>query len=88
MTLSMEALLMFLLGMALLFFAARLLLVPMRWLWRLVFNAFLGALLLLLFNAFGYMVGYPLSINPLNALIAGFLGVPGVAVIWVVTYLL
>ena len=78
----------FALGLLLLFLLGRLLLVPMRFLWRQLAGGLLGALLLWVFNQFGYLWGVSVPINPLTVLVTGFLGVPGVALIAALTYLL
>jgi inhibitor of the pro-sigma K processing machinery len=45
---------------------------------RLLYNGVLGAAMLWLLNLFGSAFGLSLEMNILNALIAGFLGIPGV----------
>jgi len=52
---------------------------------RLVFNALAGIILLLCFSLFK-IVYVPL--NPLNALLVGFLGVPGLALVVAITIFL
>ena len=70
-------------------FAAGLLLaVPLRILWRLLLNAILGALLLLVVNFFGGLFGLALPITPFSSLVAGVFGVPGVIVLFLLQYLL
>ncbi|MBU3192125.1 pro-sigmaK processing inhibitor BofA family protein [Clostridium bowmanii] len=51
---------------------------PLKILGKLVLNGALGVLLLLLVNFVGEYVGITIAINAVTALIAGFLGVPGV----------
>jgi len=51
---------------------------PLKILVKLVLNCVFGVLLLLLANFAGSYVNINIAINPATALIAGFLGVPGV----------
>lgn len=78
---SWELALSFFLGLALMYLIGWLLLVPMRFLWRLLAGGVLGGLSLWLVNQFGWLIGVSVAINPFTALAAGFLGVPGVALI-------
>lgn len=78
----------FFLGLALLFLLGRALLIPSRFVWRLVGSAVAGGLMLWLFNRLSGLSGLLLPINPFSALIAGFLGVPGVALVLLLTRLL
>lgn len=71
-------------GMGLLFAAGRALIVPMRLVWRVCFNALLGAAGLLGLNILGAFVGVQLALNPCTALVAGSLGLPGVMLIHIV----
>lgn len=83
-TLPWELILAVAVGMGLLFVAGRVLIVPMRLVWRICFNGLLGGLGLLGLNIVGAFVGVQLALNPCTALVAGCLGLPGVALIHVV----
>lgn len=83
-TLPWELILAVAVGMGLLFVAGRVLIVPMRLVWRLCFNGLVGGLGLLGLNILGAFVGIQLAVNPCTALVAGTLGLPGVALIHVV----
>ena len=72
-----ELVLAFAAGLLLMGFAGYLLLVPMRFLWRLAAGAVLGAVVLLVINALGSLVNFSVAINPFTALAVGFLGLPG-----------
>jgi inhibitor of the pro-sigma K processing machinery len=61
---------------------------PMRKLSKLILNSFLGGLVLIVFNMAGAFVGLHIAINPLNALIAGVFGVPGIALLFLLPILL
>ena len=71
----------FAIGLALLCLIGYLLLVPMRFMWRLVAGCVMGALALLLVNALGGLVGFHVEINPFTAMAVGFLGLPGAALV-------
>lgn len=75
-------------GLLLLWLVCKLLAVPLRILWRLLLNAVVGALLLLLVNFFGGLFGLALPITPFSSLVAGVFGVPGVIVLFLLQYLL
>ena len=54
-----------------------------KWPIKILMNGIFGVILLYLVNLIGGQVGYPnlVGINWVTALIAGFLGIPGVAVL-------
>lgn len=76
----------FLIGLLLLFLLARILLVPLKFIIRLLFNAAIGGALLWIANLAGRFIGVAVPINPITALLAGFLGVPGVVLVVAVQY--
>lgn len=51
---------------------------PLKILIKLIANAILGVVILLLVNFIGSYFNFYIGINAITALIAGFLGVPGV----------
>lgn len=70
------------LGLFMLYVVARLLLVPVHFLARVALHAGLGAVGLLVLNRLGALwegAGLYVPINPVTALVAGFLGLPGAA---------
>lgn len=76
-----ELILSFGVGLALLCLIGYLLLVPMRFLWRLVAGGVMGALALGLVNLLGGMFGFSVRVNPFTAMAVGFLGLPGAALV-------
>ncbi len=52
---------------------------PLRIVLRLVISTLTGGLLLMLLNSLGGTVGISVAVNPVTALIAGALGLPGIA---------
>ncbi len=51
---------------------------PFRFIFRILASSLLGGVLLMLLNTFGAGLGLYLPVNPVTALLVGFLGVPGV----------
>ena len=60
---------------------------PLRWIFKLLLNAAFGFVLLFLVNFFGDPVGIYIGVNFVNALVAGFLGVPGVILLVLLKFL-
>lgn len=71
-------------GIIILFIVAKLFLMPIKLIIKLVWNALLGGALLWLVNLVGGVFGFAIAINWMSALIVGLLGIPGVIllVIW------
>lgn len=59
----------------------RLLLTPMKWGWKLLIHGISGVGCLWLLNLLSAWTGIVFPINPVTALIAGGLGVPGIAML-------
>ena len=76
-----ELVLSFAIGLGLLCLIGYLLLVPMRFMWRLVAGGVMGALALMMVNLLGGRVGFGVEINPFTAMAVGFLGLPGAALV-------
>ena len=71
----------FVLGLFMLYLIGWLLLVPMKFLWRLMAGGLLGALSLWVVNQFGALTGFTVPLNPFTALSVGLLGLPGAVLI-------
>ncbi len=83
----MISILAFVVGLLALFVIARLLVVPMRIISKLIVNGIVGGLTLLLVNLVGGIVGLSIAITPLSAVIAGFFGFPGVIFLLLLQYI-
>lgn len=70
-----------LVGLFLLFIFGKLLVLPVKVIGRLLVNGIAGAVVLYLINLVGGIFGLQVEITVLNALIAGFFGIPGVLVL-------
>lgn len=76
-----EMILAFTIGLTVMGIVGYLLLVPMRFLWRMAAGAVLGAVALFIINFFGALVGFSVAINPFTALAVGLLGLPGAVLV-------
>lgn len=74
------------LGIFLVYALARLLMLPLKLTLQLVGNAVVGVVLMLLFNLIGGLWGFRLPLNPVTAVVAGFLGIPGVLLLFALKY--
>ncbi len=83
-----ELILSFGIGLALLCLIGYLLLVPMRFMWRLVAGGVMGALTLLALNLLGSLAGFSVAVNPFTAMAVGFLGLPGAALVVALQFLM
>lgn len=75
-------------GLIILYILGWLLIVPLKYLTRLIINGVVGGILLLVVNFFGGYIGLHIGINPVTALIAGLLGVPGVIMLIILQFIL
>ena len=71
---SLDMIVYALVGLALLFLIIKLL----KWPLKILINGILGIILLYIANIVGSYLGFVLPINAISALIAGFLGIPGI----------
>lgn len=82
-----NALIAYAVGLVLLYLMARMLFLPIRLLLVLVYNGLIGGVLLWLVNLVGGYIGLHIGLNPVTALLAGFLGLPGIAGLAAIRYL-
>lgn len=59
----------------------RLMMLPIRWFWKLFLNSACGFLCLWLLNSIAGFTGLYFPVNTVTVLIAGFLGLPGIGVL-------
>ena len=71
---SLDMIVYALVGLALLFLIMKLL----KWPLKILINGILGIILLYISNIVGSYIGFVLPINAISALVAGFLGIPGI----------
>lgn len=75
-------------GLILLYIVGYALLVPIKIVIKLVYNGIIGGIALLILNFIGGFFQIGIAINPITALVAGFLGVPGILLMLGLRYLL
>lgn len=68
-------------GIILIYLLGRMFLMPLKLIFRLIYNGLIGGVMLWVVNFIGAYMGFSLAINPVTALIAGFLGLPGVVLL-------
>ena len=78
----------FIFGLFLLYIIGILLVIPIKIVLKLIVNGVIGGILLLIVNLVGGFIGLSLVINPLTAVIAGILGIPGVILLLIVQNIL
>lgn len=82
-----SALIAYILGIALVCFIGKMFLLPIRLVWKFLYNGIVGGILLWIVNLAGAYVEFHIGINIITALIAGFLGIPGVILLIAATFL-
>ncbi|WP_205687629.1 pro-sigmaK processing inhibitor BofA family protein [Clostridiisalibacter paucivorans] len=75
-------------GLILLYVLGMILIVPLKYIFKLIINGLIGGVALFLINIVGGFFGISLGINPITALVVGFLGVPGVILLLIIKYVL
>lgn len=85
---DMNSIFYYIIGLALLYIVGIILVFPIKKIFKLIGNGIIGGLTLLFFNFVGKSFGLGIVINPLNAIIAGFLGVPGVILLLILQIIL
>lgn len=78
----------YIVGLFLLYIVGIILVFPIKKILKLIVNGIIGGIVLLIFNFVGKYFGLGIAINPLNSIIVGFLGVPGVILILILQFIL
>lgn len=86
--LDITTLIMFAIGILVMWLLCKILAWPLKMMWKLLVNAIVGAVILLLFNMVGGLFGFTITITALRALLVGILGVPGVVILIILEFLL
>ncbi|WP_378955647.1 pro-sigmaK processing inhibitor BofA family protein [Pelosinus sp. sgz500959] len=68
-------------GIVLIYLLGRMFLMPIKLIFRLIYNALIGGAMLWVLNFVGAHIGFNIAVNPITALVAGFLGLPGVVLL-------
>lgn len=88
MVVDMGSVILYLIGIFLLYLICRIFLKPLRWFLRLVLSAVLGGVGIFALNYLFGGIGWHLYLNPLTAMITGVLGIPGMILIHLLTAML
>jgi inhibitor of the pro-sigma K processing machinery len=75
-------------GVLLLYFLGKMLVTPARLVLRALLTGAMGAAVLLVFNLIGGLFGAAVGINAATALVVGYMGLPGLAMILLLQRLL
>lgn len=69
-------------GLVVLYVLAMVLVVPLKWIGKLIFSSIIGFIVLTLINLVGgALFSFTLPLNAVNALVTGIFGVPGVVLL-------
>ncbi|MGI6777164.1 MAG: pro-sigmaK processing inhibitor BofA family protein [Acetivibrionales bacterium] len=74
-------------GIIFLYILGRLFLIPMKVILKLIYNALIGGIVLIVINAVGGIFGFHLAVNIFSSLIVGMLGVPGILLLIALKYI-
>lgn len=88
MVVDMGSVILYLIGIFLLYLICRIFLKPLRWFLRLALSVVLGGIGIFVLNYLFGRIGWHLSLNPLTAMITGVLGIPGMILIHLLTAML
>lgn len=72
------SIILYILGIFVLYIICRIFIRPIKWLLKLSFSCALGCVAMLLANQVMAPLGVNFAINPLSAMISGILGIPGI----------
>lgn len=82
-----DTLLAYLFGIIILYIVVKVLIIPFKYLGKLIINAILGGAALWILNIFGGALGIQIGINIVTALVVGLLGIPGVILLLVLQHI-
>lgn len=71
----------YLFGIFLIYIVGRIFLMPLKIIFKLIYNGLIGGLMLWVLNFIGGYFSFTIAINPITALVAGFLGFPGIVLL-------
>lgn len=75
-------------GVLIVFAFGKAMLLPLKIILRLVINGIIGGIVILIINLIGSPLGFTIALNPVSALTAGILGLPGVILLVILKFLL
>lgn len=68
-------------GLFAIYMVGKMFLMPVRLVWKFIYNGIIGGAMLWLVNLIGANFDFEIGINIISALVAGFLGIPGVVLL-------
>lgn len=78
MNVEISVIIAYIFGIILLYVLGKSLMFPMKLVVKLIYNAMLGGIILVIVNYFGAIINFHIALNIVTALVTGFLGIPGV----------
>ena len=85
---ALNTILLFPLAVIVVIVVVRIITAPLKLIFKLLINTAIGYLVLFGINFIGQNFGFSLEMNTVNALVVGFFGVPGVAALIAIKFLL
>ncbi|MBU2703762.1 inhibitor of the pro-sigma K processing machinery [Sporomusaceae bacterium BoRhaA] len=79
--LDLNVILAYLFGIILILFVGKIFLMPLKLVFKLLYNGVVGGIMLYVINFIGIHFGFTIALNPVTALVAGFLGIPGIVLL-------
>ncbi len=79
--LDLNVILAYLFGIVLILFIGKIFLMPLKLVFKLIYNGVIGGIMLYVINFIGSHFGFTIALNPVTALVAGFLGIPGIVLL-------
>lgn len=61
---------------------------PLKLAFKFLLNTLVGFIALIIINFFGAFIGISLGINWINAIVVGFFGIPGIALLFILQWLM
>ena len=78
---DLNVILAYLFGILLILFIGKIFLMPLKLVFKLLYNGVIGGIMLYVINFVGSHFGFTIALNPVTALVAGFLGIPGIVLL-------
>ncbi len=81
MGLDLNVILAYSFGIVLILVIGKIFLMPLKLVFKLIYNGVIGGIMLYVINFIGSHFGFTIALNPVTALVAGFLGIPGIVLL-------
>lgn len=87
MAVNYSVILAYAIGIIILFILGRVLLIPAKVVLKLLYNALLGAIALIVVNYVGGLIGFHIAFNVITAFVVGILGIPGLILLVILKFI-